>query len=545
MTAQVDLIWLTENPASAPTWPHGFIWPVKPTPSAIDQHIQQHLENTQSIAWLFWHERFALPDASVIETTLQKPGNVWHAGLSLGMNAQPEALDFVRPGGMLNTDVDAGIESTSWRLSLEACLISTGVLKQMGSVASEFDTLKGASLDLGYRLIRWGVFVRYVTALVPADAIPSGETIPLQDEWRFILRHFGRQQQYWGLLRMILSGYRNPVALLRAFRMAKQTTNVPAYQPYQHPEPEEPPALPDDARVTVLIPTVERYPYLRVLLEQLREQTVPPHEIIIVDQTPLSERQSTLPDDFTDLPIIYIEQDEPGQCTSRNAGLQRSTGNYVLFIDDDDEIEPDLIEQHLRSMVRFNTSVSSGAAQEPTTGDLPYHFTYVRASDVFPTNNTMIRREVLYQSGLFDLAYNRGVRADGDLGMRIYLAGTYMVYNPEISVLHHHAPRGGLRKHKARVVTYGKARGSLFLRRLPNVTEIYLSKRYSTPRQIRESLWMTTAGTFAIHGGKMRKLQKAIVALFQLPDTIRQLRAKSAEADDMLRDYPQIPVLDK
>ena len=44
------------------------------------------------------------------------------------------------------------------------------------------------------------------------------------------------------------------------------------------------------ARVSVLIPTLERYPYLRTLLDQLRSQTVRPYEIIVVDQTSAAEQ---------------------------------------------------------------------------------------------------------------------------------------------------------------------------------------------------------------------------------------------------------------
>ncbi|MEJ7712205.1 MAG: hypothetical protein WKF84_20670 [Pyrinomonadaceae bacterium] len=61
---------------------------------------------------------------------------------------------------------------------------------------------------------------------------------------------------------------------------------------------------------------------------------------------------------------------------------------------------------------------------------MPEAFTYLRASDT-PTNNTLIRKDVLSKSGLFDLAYDRGQRADGDLGMRIYLSGAVMILRSE------------------------------------------------------------------------------------------------------------------
>ena len=112
--------------------------------------------------------------------------------------------------------------------------------------------------------------------------------------------------------------------------------------------------------------------------------------------------------------------------------------------------------------------MSSGVADEVGAGALPADFRLLRASDVFPTNNTMIRRDILGRSGLFDLAYNHRPRADGDLGIRNYLAGAFMILNPAISVLHHHAASGGLRKHKARTVTNAMSRKSIFQRVLTN-----------------------------------------------------------------------------
>src|SRR5690606_14363709 len=97
-------------------------------------------------------------------------------------------------------------------------------------------------------------------------------------------------------------------------------------KPYRHPLREAVP--PAGAKVTVLIPTLERYPYLHTVLDQLRSQTVPPHEVVVVDQTPREERDLAYRETFADLPLTVIEQDQPGQCTSRNAGLQASTGDF-------------------------------------------------------------------------------------------------------------------------------------------------------------------------------------------------------------------------
>ena len=296
-------------------------------------------------------------------------------------------------------------------------------------------------------------------------------------------------------------------------------------------------------RVSVLIPTLDRQLFLRKVLDQLRTQTIPPYEVIVVDQTPIGRRDLNLEEDFRDLPLKMIYLDRPGQCSSRNIGLQKSSGDYILFLDDDDEIPPTLVESHLESLDRFRADVSSGIAHEVGAGPLPPNFAYVRASDVFPTNNSMICRSVLYGSGLFDLAYERGQRADGDLGMRIYTSGALMMLNPDVSVLHHHAPSGGLRTHRARVVTYASSRNYLTHRQLPSVTEIYLARRYFTSKQVREMFWLGILGTFSIRGGIFKRILKCIVSTLLLPDTLIRIRKRRIEAEHMLKKFPQIPEL--
>jgi hypothetical protein len=155
----------------------------------------------------------------------------------------------------------------------------------------------------------------------------------------------------------------------------------------------------------------------------------------------------------------------------------------------------------------------------------------------------MIRLDVLNQSGLFDLAYDGGEHEDGDLGMRIYLSGALMVLNPSVSVLHHHAPSGGLRTHKARVVTYVSSRQSLTRRRLPSVSDLYLAGRYFSPRQVREMIWQSALGTFAVRGGPGRKALKLLIGLIYLPNTLWRIRKRSRQAENMRKVFPKIPSL--
>lgn len=520
-------------------WSMGEVVLCSPKPAAVNSLVQEHLSKTKADALLFWDASFPLPTADLVERLLNSTSDVWHAGLRLGLSGKPEIIDYVSPTWMLNRDPDPEQETTSWRMSLRACLFRTEVLRQMGGPDPAFATLDWAGLELGFRCIRAGVFMRHAPDLLPTVSDDQIKEIPLLDQLRFVRLGYGSKWVKWASFRRLLDKPRDIFSLIHAQKKIQDTTIQKLKTIYKRTIPDS--VKLQAARVSVLIPTIRRYPYLRTLLGQIRNQTIAPHEIIVVDQTPDSERDLNLAKDFADLPIQWIYLDHAGQCSSRNEGLKQASGDFILFVDDDDEVTPDLIERHLRNLFFYRCSVSSGVALEPGQKELPADFRFLRLSDVFPTNNSMIRKEALKKSGLFDLAYDHGQRADHDLGMRLYLAGEMMVLDPSICVLHHHAPMGGLREHKARIDTYAQSRTSVSHFSLLTVSDLYLAKRYFTPSQVRERQFLSLLGTFSLHSSGWRKLAKAVVALFSLPKNRKLLNKRSKIADQWLQTFPQIP----
>lgn len=520
-------------------WSMGEVVFCAPNPAALSAEVQQHLLKSNADALLFWDSSFPLPPTDLLEQLLSSTSDVWHAGLKLSLSGKPEIIDYVSPTWMLNRDPDPDQEATSWRLSLRACLIRTEVLRQLGGPVPGFETLDCAGLELGLRCIRAGVFMRHVPDLLPSGIEQKSSEIPLIDQLRFVRLGFGKKWVKWASLRRLLDKPREIFSIIRAQKEVQDTAFRKIKLIYKRTIPDS--VKLQAARVSVLIPTIRRYPYLRTLLGQLREQTIPPHEIIVVDQTPESERDLDLPQDFADLPIQWITLNQAGQCSSRNEGLRISTGDQIFFLDDDEELYPHVIEDHIRNMSYFKCKVSSGVVIEPGQKELPSDFRFLRIGNVFPGGNSMIKKEILKETGLFDLAYDHGQRADHDLGMRLYLAGEMMVLDPSICVLHHHAPMGGLREHKARVDTYAQSRKSVSHFSLLTVSDFYLAKRYFTPKQVRGLQFINLLGTFSLHGSDWRKFAKAVVALISLPKNLHMLNKRGRVADQLLQTYPQIP----
>jgi glycosyltransferase involved in cell wall biosynthesis len=535
---KINLLCLTDQQIKIP-WQLGDIFFASANASSIEAVIEKNISQSMADAWLLWDSSLGSPPTDrTLTLLLNSNGDVWHAGLRLGLQGHPDWINYVSPVWMLNCDPNPERLSSSWRLSLRACLIRTSVLEQLGGVDPEYHNLTVAGLALGLRYIRLGAFVRYAPNLLDQQSVTTPISLSVDDQCHFIHTHYGSVWLVWTAIRAFLDRSASISELLSALKKTKNSSKRKKVLPYKHAP--HTPQLPSSPKVSIVIPTVNRYPYLRALLSQIQTQTIAPHEIIIVDQTPENVRDENIKKDFSDLPIQLFTLKQAGQCSSRNIALQKATGDFILFLDDDDSIPEDLIEKHLLSLSEFEADVSNGIAHEKKAGEIPDDFRFVRVSDVFPTNNTMIRKGLLQESGLFDLAYDQGQRADHDLGMRLYTNGAFMVLNPAVWVIHHHAPIGGLREHKARKNTYAASRRQLFKFNLPTISDIYLAKRYYTPEQVREMFWISVFAIFSIRGPWWKRLLRIIVGIFCLPWVIWLMVQRNKKAAQMLQSYPQI-----
>jgi glycosyltransferase involved in cell wall biosynthesis len=527
----VDLVSLGGEPRGP--WSAGDVLTVAGAgPAPLAAAVERHLLDHQPDALLLWDRRLGPPPTAACDL-LEQPDHVWHAGLALGTGGQPATIDLVAPTWMLNADPPVDRPATSWRLTLLACLVRREVIEDLGFVDPAFRTTTAAGLELGHRWITAGALCRHEPALLAdVTARPALEPIGPADQQRFVLRRFGH---FWATYTALRTRHRaRGLAGLR--RLA-------AERPEQARQLRPRTGSPVDLRVSVVIPTIDRYPWLRIVLRDLAEQTIPPHEVIVVDQTELARREDIAAATPSSLPLRVLTSEIAGQCTARNLALAEVTGDAILFLDDDDELPADLIASHLARLGRTRAEANCGVAREPGESELDAGFRRLRQSDVFPTNNTLLRREALERTGLFDLAYDRGERADHDLGTRLYLAGCRLVLDPDTEVVHHHAPRGGLRSHAARVSTYRASRNSTTARQRLAPTEVYLWRRYFRPDQVDEAVRLRLLGTFSRRGGPVARLARVVVQLVLLGGTRAQLAAAARQADDLCASHPTIPWL--
>lgn len=98
--------------------------------------------------------------------------------------------------------------------------------------------------------------------------------------------------------------------------------------------------------ITVIVPIYKVEKYLRKCVDSILQQTYKNLEIILVDDGS-PDYCPQICDEYKamDSRIVVIHQENAGQSAARNAGLDIATGSYIMFVDSDDYISPDMCEK--------------------------------------------------------------------------------------------------------------------------------------------------------------------------------------------------------
>ena len=124
--------------------------------------------------------------------------------------------------------------------------------------------------------------------------------------------------------------------------------------------------LPDAPKVSVIIASYRRRSHLLKVLDQLVPQRYQPHEVFIVDASPLVEQLTDAQVASYPNWLYYLRYVGPGNASrQRNEALTRCTGDIVLFLDDDVEFAPDLIEKYIAAFQESGADGVNGVVLVP------------------------------------------------------------------------------------------------------------------------------------------------------------------------------------
>lgn len=109
-------------------------------------------------------------------------------------------------------------------------------------------------------------------------------------------------------------------------------------------------------KVSIIVPTRNRRDWLREALRSARNQTWPDKEIVVVDEASTDDTLAMLAAEFPEARVIRHET-ASGPSAARNTGVAAATGDWILFLDDDDVLHP----KHIESLVKASKDVPQGS----------------------------------------------------------------------------------------------------------------------------------------------------------------------------------------
>ena len=107
--------------------------------------------------------------------------------------------------------------------------------------------------------------------------------------------------------------------------------------------------------ITALISTYNRADYLERVLESFVEQTLSrdAYEIVLINDGSVDGTEAVVEKFSPRLPVRYFFHENRGLAASKNRGIEEAGAPIVVFVDDDDLVAPDFLEEHIRAHQKF------------------------------------------------------------------------------------------------------------------------------------------------------------------------------------------------
>lgn len=198
---------------------------------------------------------------------------------------------------------------------------------------------------------------------------------------------------------------------------------------------------------SIIIPAYNAEKFITRGVESVLRQTLKDFELIVVDDGSKDRTLERLKS-INDERLVVISQANKGVSAARNTGIRNAHGEFVCFLDADDEYLPNHLE-HLAILINENPSREFFATRScvslrtdindiimpNSTGEVSYYEDVVqemlRNSEMIWTGCVCIKREMFEKYGMFEPGVKLG--EDTDMWKRVYVH-TGIVYSDTVTV---------------------------------------------------------------------------------------------------------------
>ncbi len=181
--------------------------------------------------------------------------------------------------------------------------------------------------------------------------------------------------------------------------------------------------------ISIVIPVFNQAEYLEDCLDSVYNQTIPAHEIIVVNDgstdnaKEIAERYMFKEFPAIESPVRVINQVNKGLPSARNTGIMNAVGQYIFFLDADDKIKENAIEVLTNAIAQTNADIIAPSFIEFGKSDREVILQMPTIEDMKVANRlgyfSAIRRSVLLECGGYNPKMKWGYE-DYDLWFDIF-----------------------------------------------------------------------------------------------------------------------------
>ncbi|TVZ25565.1 hypothetical protein JM83_0490 [Gillisia sp. Hel_I_86] len=197
--------------------------------------------------------------------------------------------------------------------------------------------------------------------------------------------------------------------------------------------------------IDVVIPTLKRTEYLKQVLIDLKDQSLCPTRVIVIEQDPEVGSNSQILELLEmqwPFEIIHRFVNKTGACMARNMALKEVRSKWIFFADDDLRMPPDVLKNALLEINRLDISALNLNCLQPAEVTT---FNKIKQWGTFGSGTSIVAAEYALKCR-FRKIYEHGFGEDTDFGLQLRSIGADIIYHPEIKITHLKAERGGFRE---------------------------------------------------------------------------------------------------
>src|SRR5437016_2066869 len=111
-------------------------------------------------------------------------------------------------------------------------------------------------------------------------------------------------------------------------------------------------------KASVIVPLYNKAPYIKRTLDSIATQTFADFEVIVVDDGS-TDGGADVVAGYSDRRVRLLRQANAGPGSARNRGMDEATGEYLTFLDADDEWIPTFLETCVCLLEQHGPEVAS------------------------------------------------------------------------------------------------------------------------------------------------------------------------------------------